>query len=90
MEVNLTAGEYTVFVAGHWKSREYDYDLTFFGQHSVQFRREYTSRFPNKITEALTKLNMLTGRLEVGSVCSQHVQHHKETNLVLVTVENES
>lgn len=32
VEVNLLAGEYEVFVAGHWKSREYDFDLTFFGQ----------------------------------------------------------
>jgi len=32
VEVNLTEGDYEVFVAGHWKSREYDYDLTFFGQ----------------------------------------------------------
>lgn len=32
VEVNLTAGEYEVFVAGHWKAKEYDYDLTFFGK----------------------------------------------------------
>ncbi len=32
VEVNLVAGDYEVFVAAHWKSREYDYDLTFFGQ----------------------------------------------------------
>jgi len=56
----------------------------------VQFKREYTSKFPNKIAEALTKLNMFTGKLEVGGICSQHVQHHKETNLVLITAENES
>ncbi len=62
VEVNLTEGEYEVFVAGHWKAKEYDYDLTFLGKEKVSFKREYTSKFPNKIAEALTKLNVSTGK----------------------------
>lgn len=49
VEVNLMGGEYEVFVAGHWKSREYDFDLSFFGQELVSFKRVYNSSFPNKI-----------------------------------------
>lgn len=49
VEVNLVAGEYEVFVAGHWKSREYDFDLTFFGQERISFKRVYNNTFPNKI-----------------------------------------
>lgn len=58
VEVSLSEGEYEVFVAGHWKSREYDYDLTFFGDEKIQFKRTYNSSFPNKIADALTKLNL--------------------------------
>ena len=49
VEVNLVAGEYEVFVAGHWKSRDYDFDLTFFGQERILFTRVYNNTFPNKI-----------------------------------------
>lgn len=58
VELNLPGGDYEVFIAGHWKSREYDYDLTFFGEEKIQFRRVYNSSFPNKIAESLTKLNL--------------------------------
>ncbi len=90
VEVNLPAGDYEVFVAGHWKSREYDFDLTFFGQERVDFKRQYTSRWPNKITEALTKLNLETGKRSALGHCNQFIQHHKESNLVLVTADNTS
>lgn len=88
VEVNLTEGEYEVFVAGHWKAKEYDYDLTFFGKEKVSFKREYTSKFPNKIAEALTKLNVATGKSSSLGNVLQFVQHHKESNLVLITVDN--
>jgi hypothetical protein len=88
VEVNLTEGEYEVFVAGHWKGKEYDYNLTFFGQQKVTFKREYTSKFPNKISEALTKLNIGTGKSSSLGNVFQFVQHHKESNLILITVDN--
>lgn len=90
VELNLTAGDYQVFVAGHWKSREYDFYLTFVGQEKVQFKRVYISGFPNKITEALTKINLDTGKRSALGYCNQYIQHHKESNLVLVTADNTS
>lgn len=90
VEVNLTEGEYEVFVAGHWKSREYDYDLTFFGQEKVQFKRIYNSSFPNKIAEAFTKINLESGKRSSLGHCNQFIQHHKESNLILVTADNTS
>lgn len=77
VEVNLTAGEYEVFVVGHWRSKEYDYDLTFFGKEKVSFKREYTSKFPNKIAEALTKLNISTGQSSPLGGSIQFIQHHR-------------
>ena len=90
VEVNLTEGEYEVFVAGHWKAKEYDYDLTFFGKEKVYFKREYTSKFPNKISEALTKLNVATGKSSSIGNAVQYSQYHKESNLILITVDNSS
>lgn len=90
VEVSLVAGEYEVFVAGHWKSREYDFDLTFLGQDKIVFKRIYNSSFPNKIAEALTKLNLETGKRSALGHCNQYAQHHKESNLVLITADNTS
>ena len=58
VEVNLVPGEYEAFVSWHWKSRDFDYYMSFYGQEKVEFKRIYTSEFPNKITESLTKLNL--------------------------------
>jgi hypothetical protein len=79
-----------VFVAGHWKSRDYDFDLTFFGQDKISFKRVYNNTFPNKIAEALTKLNLETGKRSALGHVNQYIQHHRETNLVLVTADNTS
>jgi len=51
--------------------------LTFFGKEKVSFKREYTSKFPNKIAEALTKLNIVTGKYSASNNSVQYVQHHK-------------
>ena len=90
VEVNLVAGEYEVFVAGHWKSKEYDFNLTFFGQEKITFKRVYNNGFPNKIAEALTKINLESGKRSALGHCNQFVQHHKESNLILVTADNTS
>jgi hypothetical protein len=90
VEVNLLAGEYEIFVAGHWKSREYDFDLTFFGQERVNFKRVYNNNFPNRITQALTKINLESGKRSALGHCNQFIQHHKESNLILVTADNTS
>jgi hypothetical protein len=86
VEVNLAEGDYEFFVSGHWKANEYDYDLTFFGKDKVNFKKKYTSKFPNKIAEALTKLNVATGKSSSFRNVLQFVQHHKEINLVSITI----
>lgn len=88
--MHLTQGDYQVFVAAHWKSREYDYDLTFYGKEKVNFKRIYTTKFPNSISEALTKLNLENGKRSALGHCNQFVLYHKESNLVLVTADNTS
>jgi hypothetical protein len=64
--------------------------LTFFGQEKVHFKRHHTNTIPNKITEALTKLNLESGKRSSLGHCNQFIQHHKESNLVLVTADNTS
>jgi hypothetical protein len=38
----------------------------------------------------LTRLNLETGKRSALGNCDQYIQHHKETNLVLVTADNTS
>lgn len=64
--------------------------MTFFGQEKVDFKRLYNNTDPNRIIHSLTKLNLLTGKRSALGHCNQFIQHHKESNLILVTADNTS
>jgi hypothetical protein len=56
--VNLTPGNYTVFVSANWKHVEYAYNLTFYGSEKIDFERVYTERVPNLISQSLENINL--------------------------------
>ena len=55
MAVNLAPGSYNLYCIGQWGQDTYDYDLTFFGKQTVNFKRVYYHNFPNIIAEAFTE-----------------------------------
>jgi len=60
--VQLTPGDYTVFVAVNWKSEEHYFNLAFYGSERIDFSRVYNEKNPNHIAQSLESLNVSSGR----------------------------
>lgn len=87
----MTPGSYTVFVAANWKQTEYSYNLTFYGSERVDFEKVYTSKLPNLISQSLESLNVENGRrTDLNKNSAQYFLYQRESNLVVLTVENTS
>ena len=87
----MTPGSYTVFVAANWKHTEHSYNLTFYGSERVDFERVYTSKIPNLISQSLESLNVESGRrTDLNKTSAQYFLYQRESNLVVLTVENAS
>ena len=61
LEVNLTPGNYTVFVAVNWLHEEHSFNLSFYGSERVDFSRVYNEKNPNHIAQSLEALNIEHG-----------------------------
>ena len=87
LEVNLTPGNYTVFVSANWVASEYAYNLSFYGSERVSFERVYTEKVPNLIGHSLEGLNLSSGRrTDLNKTSAQYFLYHHESNLVVLSV----
>lgn len=87
----MTPGNYTVFVAVSWKHEDHSFNLTFFGSEKVDFSRVYNDKDPNSISQSLESVNVDQGkRTDLSKTTAQYTLYHRESNCVLITVENTS
>ena len=91
LEVNLTAGNYTVFSAINWVGEDQSFNLTFYGSEKIDFRRVYTDKEPNTISQSLESYNVENGKkTELSKTSTQYFSYHRESNCIIITVENTS
>ena len=88
MEVNLEAGSYTVFVAINWKGADQTFNLTFYGSEKVDFSRIHTDKEPNLISQGLEAYNVNYGKKTDSKGSVQYSSYQRESNLILITLEN--
>lgn len=83
--VNLVPGTYYLYCIGEWNETNYDYDITIYANELVQPQKIYHSNFPNIIAEALTELNLSTGKRSAKGNVDEYILYHEPSNLVLIT-----
>lgn len=78
-------------MAGSWKTGDQTFNLTFYGSEKVAFYRVYNERDPNLIGTGLGAVNVSQGkRTDLNKTTAQYLSYHRESNCVLITVENTS
>lgn len=88
LEVNLDAGNYTVFVSVNWKVADHSFNLTFYGSERVDFSRVHTDKEPSYITHGLESYNVDHGRKTDSKGQIQYSSYQREGNLFILTLEN--
>jgi len=78
LEVNLPAGNYTVFAAINWVGQDQAFNLTFYGSEKVDLSRVYTDKEPNAISQGLESWNVENGRrTELSKSATQYLSYHR-------------
>jgi hypothetical protein len=80
-----------VFSAINWVGDDQSFNLTFYGSEKVDLSRVYTDKDPNTISQGLESWNVDNGRRsELSKTATQYFSYHRESNCILITVENTS
>lgn len=91
LEVNLTPGNYTVFSAINWVGEDHSFNLTFYGSEKIDFSRVYTDKEPSAVSQGLESYNVDNGkRTDLSKTAAQYFSYHRESNCIIITVENTS
>lgn len=53
MQVNLTPGEYIVFLTVNWVERDYDFNISVYGTELVTFKRIHNKNNPSLIASGI-------------------------------------
>jgi hypothetical protein len=86
LSANLTPGTYYVYCIGEWSDDQpYDYDLTIYANELISIVKINHANFPNIIAEALTQLNVSTGKRSAKGNVDEYIQYHEPSNLILIT-----
>ena len=80
-----------MFVAISFKKEEHSFNLTAYASEKVDFCRVYTDKEPGLIGNALEQANVEHAkRNEISRTTAQYTSYHRESNCILITVENTS